>query len=36
MTHAPFFAMKWEEMEKYEPVFRTRKKEPKAPFFRLM
>lgn len=25
MTHAPFLAMKWEEMEKYELVFRTRK-----------
>ena len=36
MTHDPFLAMKWEEIEKYEPVFKARKKEPKSPFFRLI
>ena len=36
MTHDPFLAMKWEEMEKNEPVFKARKKEPEGPFFRLI
>ena len=36
MTHDPFLAMKWEEIEGNDTVFKTRKKEPEGPFFRLI
>jgi hypothetical protein len=36
MTHDPFLAMKWEEIEGSDTVFKTRKKEPEGPFFRLI
>lgn len=36
MTHDPFLAMKWEEIEGSGTVFKTRKKEPEGPFFRLI
>ena len=36
MTHDPFLAMKWEEIEGIDTVFKTRKKEPEGPFFRLI
>jgi hypothetical protein len=36
MTHDPFLAMKWEEIERSDTVFKARKKEPKGPFFRLI
>jgi hypothetical protein len=36
MTHDPFLAMKWGEIEGSDTVFKTRKKESKGPFFRLI
>ena len=36
MTHDLFLAMKWEEIEGSDTVFKTIKKEPEGPFFRLI
>jgi hypothetical protein len=36
MTHDPFLAMKWGEIERTDTVFKTIKKEPEGPFFRLI
>jgi hypothetical protein len=36
MTHDPFLAMEWEEIEGSDTVFKTIKKEPKGSFFRLI
>ena len=36
MTHDLFLSMKWEEIEGSATVFKTRKKEPEGPFFRLI
>ncbi len=36
MTRDPFLAMKWEEIEGSDTVFKTIKKESKGPFFRLI
>ena len=36
MTHDPFLAMKWEEIEGSDTVFKARKKELEGPFFRLI
>lgn len=33
MTRDLFLAMKWEEIERNDTVFKARKKEPKAPSF---